>query len=42
MTQAFIQDGGSLTGGDGLQRLQEREAIHAGAIIKTPAASTVQ
>ena len=26
-TQAFIQDGGSLTGGDGLQRLQEREAL---------------
>ena len=27
MTQAFIQDGGSLTGGDGLQKLQEREAL---------------
>ena len=27
MTRAFIQDGGSLTGGDGLQRLQEREAL---------------
>ena len=27
MTQAFIQDGGSLTGGDGLQRLQEREVL---------------
>ena len=25
MTQAFIQDRGSLTGGDGLQRLQDRE-----------------
>ena len=25
--RAFIQDGGSLTGGDGLQRLQEREAL---------------
>ena len=26
-TRAFIQDGGSLTGGDGQQRLQEREAL---------------
>ena len=25
MTRAFIQDGGSLTGEDGLQRLRERE-----------------
>ena len=27
ITRAFIQDGGSLTGGDGQQRLQEREAL---------------
>ena len=37
-TQAFIQDEGSLTGDEGLQRLRERER----AIIKIPAASTVQ
>ena len=32
MTRAFIQDGGSLTGKEGLQRLREREA--RGAIAK--------
>lgn len=27
LTRAFIQDGGSLTGDEGLQRLRERETI---------------
>ena len=36
-TRAFIQDGGSLTGADGLQRMEEREA--AEAIIEQPSRS---